>query len=138
MITATTAAAIRAAVAARVAVAFPAAHDATADAAALSPARLPAYAVTAQRVAASTVAMGSALQQVGDRVTVSWWAVGGPELRASLDTAAQAIGDAVTAAPRDLAGLAFDVSPAGADVVLEDGEQRAGRAEVVFDIAYFI
>lgn len=137
MIVQTDRAAIREAIRARLAAAFPAAFDASARAAPVAAERLPAFAIAAERIAAESVTMGGGLRRVTDRVTIAWWADGGDELRAAIDAQAEAVADAVLAAPADLGGLAMELSPAGVDVALEDGERRVARADVAFDIDYF-
>ncbi|MFN3616220.1 MAG: hypothetical protein ACK4WC_16905 [Rubrimonas sp.] len=133
---ATNRAAIREAVRARVVAALPEAFDATARASPVPANKLPAFAIRSERIAAKTLAMGQPLRRLSDRVTVSWWGEGGDDVNALAETAAEAIADAVTAAPEDLGGLALELTPAGVDQALEPGERRVARADVAFDVDY--
>ena len=103
-------------------------------------ARLPAFAIRAERVATTRRSMGSADFEATDRLSVSAWLggrAGDPtRLEARISAASSALVQAIMAAPADLGGLAFDLRPGSTDSAIEAGEIRVGRCDLEFDVVY--
>ena len=127
---------IRARARAVLAAALPGAYDGTEDPHGRAPARLPAFAVLVNRTSAELVAMGSTEHDCVGELVAEILDQDASDPRAAM----AARRDAAAAALRDDAPLtALLLTPpvlATAEIDVEAGETRSGRAMLRFDLRY--
>lgn len=128
---------VLAAIRARLALAYPTAADVSGETDPVAADRCPAYAVRSETRESERLGMGefSGLAITED-VTVSAWAVGGPDLETLLLEFAEEMSLQVTGHPDDLGGLVEWIERTGEDVETVKGERRVGRLDLSFDVKF--
>lgn len=130
-------AAVLAEVRRRILAALPGIADVSADPHQRAPARLPAFAAALSMSGSDPVAMGSAASLDEYELRLVLWPRPyrpADDIPADLAVVAYRVRTAIMAAPSDLGGLVWSISPASHDGDAEASEERQARLDLSFNI----
>ncbi|MDO5606476.1 MAG: hypothetical protein Q4G25_15075 [Paracoccus sp. (in: a-proteobacteria)] len=121
----------------RLRAAFPASADVTGVPFQRAPSRLPAFAAAIGLTGSEPVSMGSAARLDDYDLRLVFWPAphradaDGSAMLAALEADIRA---ALVAAPADLGGLVWSISPVTADGEIEAGDERQPRLDLLFSV----